>query len=207
LSHRRDGLMPREDGVSRISEQSLENVKAAVDMAELVNGRTTLKKVGARYTGRCPFHDERTPSFSVDPVDKLYFCFGCGAAGDAIRFVQDTENLDFVGAVEWLGDRFGIEIAHAIVLRQTGLRAHAHARAEPAVQLDYNGALERLPALRAGVRQLLQVRDVAQRLELGFGQKPALARLELRVVVLEGADRDVGRAVRPELLDSLPERQ
>ena len=63
--------------MSRISEQSLENVKAAVDMVDLVGGRTTLRKVGARYTGRCPFHDERTPSFSVDPVDKQYYCFGC----------------------------------------------------------------------------------------------------------------------------------
>ncbi|HEX3330683.1 MAG TPA: DNA primase, partial [Gaiellales bacterium] len=98
--------------MSRISEQSLENVKAAVDMVELINGRTPLRKVGSRYTGRCPFHEERTPSFSVDPVDKLYFCFGCKKAGDAIRFVQDTENLDFVGAVEWLGDRFGVEIAY-----------------------------------------------------------------------------------------------
>jgi DNA primase len=98
--------------VSRISEQSLENVKAAVDMVELVGGRTTLRKVGARYTGRCPFHDERTPSFSVDPVDKQYYCFGCQRGGDAIRFVQDTENLDFVGAVEWLGDRFGVEIVY-----------------------------------------------------------------------------------------------
>jgi len=98
--------------VSRISEQSLESVKAAIDMVELVNGRTTLRKVGARYTGRCPFHDERTPSFSVDPVDKQYYCFGCQRGGDAIRFVQDTESLDFVAAVEWLGERFGVEIAY-----------------------------------------------------------------------------------------------
>jgi DNA primase len=98
--------------VSRISEQSLENVKAAVDMVDLVNGRTPLRKVGARYTGRCPFHEERTPSFSVDPVDKQYYCFGCQRGGDAIRFVQDTENLDFVAAVEWLGDRYGVEVAY-----------------------------------------------------------------------------------------------
>ena len=98
--------------MSRISEQSLENVKAAVDMVDLVGGRTPLRKVGARYTGRCPFHDERTPSFSVDPVDKQYYCFGCQRGGDAIRFVQDTENLDFVGAVEWLGDRYGVEVAY-----------------------------------------------------------------------------------------------
>jgi DNA primase len=98
--------------VSRISEQSLEAVKAAVDMADLVGGRTPLRKVGGRYTGRCPFHDDRSPSFSVDPVDKQYYCFGCGRGGDAIRFVQESENLDFVAAVEWLADRYGVEIAY-----------------------------------------------------------------------------------------------
>ncbi|HXD71322.1 MAG TPA: DNA primase [Gaiellales bacterium] len=98
--------------MSRISEQSLESVKAAVDMVDLVNGRTTLKKAGSRYAGKCPFHDERTASFSVNPVDKLYHCFGCGKSGDAITFVQDTESLDFVAAVEWLGERYGVEIAY-----------------------------------------------------------------------------------------------
>jgi DNA primase len=98
--------------VSRISDQSLEAVKAAVDMADLVQGRTPLRKVGGRYTGKCPFHDDRSPSFSVDPVDKQYYCFGCGRGGDAIRFAQETENLDFVGAVEWLADRYGVEIVY-----------------------------------------------------------------------------------------------
>jgi DNA primase len=98
--------------VSRISEQSLEAVKAAVDMVELVQGRTPLRKVGSRYTGKCPFHDDRSPSFSVDPVDKQYYCFGCGRGGDAIRFAQETEALDFVGAVEWLAGRFGVELVY-----------------------------------------------------------------------------------------------
>ncbi len=98
--------------MSRISEQSLEAVKAAVDMVELVQGRTPLRKVGSRYTGKCPFHDDRSPSFSVDPVDKQYYCFGCGRGGDAIRFAQETEALDFVGAVEWLAGRFGVELVY-----------------------------------------------------------------------------------------------
>jgi DNA primase len=99
--------------VSRISEQSLEAVKAAVDMADLVGGRVKgLRKRGSRFEAQCPFHDDRSPSLSVDPVDKLYYCFGCQARGDAIRFVQETENLDFVGAVEWLADRYGVEIVY-----------------------------------------------------------------------------------------------
>ena len=65
-----------------------------------------------RFTGRCPFHEERTPSFSVNPVDKLYYCFGCGAGGDAITFVEETERLDFVGAIEWLAERFSVPLEY-----------------------------------------------------------------------------------------------
>src|SRR5215207_10887541 len=79
-------------------------------MVEVVSGRTALRKAGARYSGRCPFHEERTPSFSVNPVDKLYHCFGCGKGGDAITFVRETENLDFAGAIEWLADRFRVPL-------------------------------------------------------------------------------------------------
>jgi DNA primase len=62
--------------------------------------------------GRCPFHEERTPSFSVNPVEKLYYCFGCGKGGDVIGFVRETENLDFVGAVEWLAERFHVRLEY-----------------------------------------------------------------------------------------------
>src|SRR5439155_22126332 len=67
---------------------------------------------GPRYVGRCPFHEERTPSFSVNAADKLYYCFGCGAGGDLISFVKETENLDFAGAVEWLADRFRVGLEY-----------------------------------------------------------------------------------------------
>ena len=81
-------------------------------MVEVVSQRTALRKSGASYTGRCPFHDERTPSFSVNAVDKLYYCFGCGAKGDVITFVRETESLDFVGAIEWLADRFRVQLEY-----------------------------------------------------------------------------------------------
>jgi len=98
--------------VPRIKDESVEAVKAAIDMVELVGARTQLKRAGGRYTGRCPFHEERTPSFSVNPQDKLYYCFGCGAGGDAITFVRETEQLDFTQAVEWLSDRFRIPLEY-----------------------------------------------------------------------------------------------
>ena len=90
----------------------MEQVKAAADMLDVVGARTQLKKAGARYTGRCPFHEERTPSFSVNPVDKLFYCFGCGKGGDLISFVRETENLDFAGAIEWLGERFRVPLEY-----------------------------------------------------------------------------------------------
>jgi DNA primase len=62
--------------------------------------------------GRCPFHEERTPSFSVNPSEKLYYCFGCGKGGDLISFVRESENLDFVGAIEWLGERFRVPLEY-----------------------------------------------------------------------------------------------
>jgi DNA primase len=98
--------------VARIKDTSVEEVKAAADIVAVVSERTQLRKAGARYMGRCPFHEERTPSFSVNAVDKFYYCFGCGAKGDLITFVRETEQLDFAGAIEWLADRFNIQIEY-----------------------------------------------------------------------------------------------
>ena len=93
------------------TKDSIERVKDAIDMVELVGARTELRRAGGRFVGLCPFHDERTPSFSVNAEQKLYHCFGCGEGGDAIGFVQQTEALDFPGAVEFLANRYNVELA------------------------------------------------------------------------------------------------
>ncbi len=98
--------------MARIKDDSLRAVIAAADMVEVVSARTSLRRSGARYTGRCPFHEERTPSFSVNPADKLYYCFGCGKGGDVVSFVRETEGLDFVGAIEALAERFRITLEY-----------------------------------------------------------------------------------------------
>jgi DNA primase len=98
--------------MTRIRSESVEAVKEAVDMIDLVSGRTQMKRSGGEWRGRCPFHDERTGSFWVNPLTKVYYCFGCQAKGDAIGFVQATEALDFAGAVEWLADRYGVELEY-----------------------------------------------------------------------------------------------
>src|SRR3954451_9291991 len=96
--------------MAKYTPDSVERVKDAVDMVELVGGRTDLRRVGTRWTGLCPFHDERTPSFSVNAEHKRYHCFGCGVSGDAIDFVQELESLDFVGALEVLAERYNVEL-------------------------------------------------------------------------------------------------
>jgi DNA primase len=98
--------------MARIADASVEAVKAAADVVEVVSGRTPLKRSGARFTGLCPFHDERTPSFSVSPEKGTYYCFGCQRGGDAITFVEETEGVDFVGAIEWLAQRFSIPLEY-----------------------------------------------------------------------------------------------
>jgi DNA primase len=96
--------------MARFSRDSVERVKEAADIVEIVSAHTDLRRAGQRYTGLCPFHDERTPSFSVDPVQKIYYCFGCEAGGDVFRFVEEKEGLDFPDAVESLAERYGVEL-------------------------------------------------------------------------------------------------
>jgi DNA primase len=98
--------------VARIKDESVEAVKAAANIVELVEARVRLRKVGGRYTGLCPFHQEKTPSFSVSPDRGTYHCFGCGVGGDSISFVRETEGLDFVGAIEWLAERFRVPLEY-----------------------------------------------------------------------------------------------
>ncbi|HMT04879.1 MAG TPA: DNA primase [Solirubrobacterales bacterium] len=97
--------------MSRFTDDTKERVRAAADMVEIVSVHTDLKRSGAgRYMGLCPFHEERSPSFSVNAADKLYHCFGCGEGGDVFQFVMATENLDFPAAIEMLAERYGVEV-------------------------------------------------------------------------------------------------
>jgi len=96
--------------VALISSESLERVKQAVDIVEVISAHTDLRRQGARWVGLCPFHEERTPSFSVDAGEKLYHCFGCGVGGDTIKFIEEKEGLGFAEAVELLADRYGVEL-------------------------------------------------------------------------------------------------
>ncbi len=88
----------------------ISRVRDAVDVVEVVSDHVRLRKRGRTWEGLCPFHDEKTPSFSVDAEKGLYFCFGCRAGGDVFRFVMERENLNFPEAVEMLARRYGVHL-------------------------------------------------------------------------------------------------
>jgi DNA primase len=95
----------------RYADTDKEKVREAVDLVDLISSRTELRRASpGDYKGLCPFHDERSPSFHVTPDKGMYYCFGCGAGGDAFRFVMESEGLDFVGAMESLASRYGVEL-------------------------------------------------------------------------------------------------
>ncbi|MGI8749948.1 MAG: DNA primase [Thermoleophilaceae bacterium] len=96
--------------MARYTQDSIERLRESADIVALISRKTDLRRVGSRWTGLCPFHDERTPSFSVDAERGLYHCFGCGQGGDAIGFVMETESLDFPTAVEQLAEDAHVEL-------------------------------------------------------------------------------------------------
>jgi DNA primase len=93
-----------------IPDEEVAQVRGATDIVALISEHSALKKVGRRWSGLCPFHTEKTPSFSVNAEEGFYYCFGCQASGDAISFVRAMDHLDFVDAVRFLADRAGITL-------------------------------------------------------------------------------------------------
>ena len=95
--------MPLPDGF-------LQELKLKTDINDVVSTYVTLKKRGNTYVGLCPFHNEKTPSFTVYPATQSFYCFGCGAGGDAVTFIKKIENLDYTDAVKSLAQRAGMQM-------------------------------------------------------------------------------------------------
>ncbi len=95
-----------------IVDEDIVRVREATDIVAIISQYTQLKRVGRRFSGLCPFHAEKSPSFSVNAEQGLYYCFGCAAKGDAISFLRDKEQLDFVGAVERLAQKSGVTLRY-----------------------------------------------------------------------------------------------
>ena len=98
----------------RIPQQFIDELITRVDIVELINARVPLRKMGRNYTARCPFHDEKTPSFSVNPDKQFYHCFGCGVHGTALSFLMDYDHLGFVDAVRDLASSVGMQMPQVL---------------------------------------------------------------------------------------------
>ena len=123
----------------RYTEDSKERVREAIDIIDLVGSKVELRRAGpGDFKGRCPFHEERTPSFHVTQSNGLYYCFGCGRGGDAFKFVSELEGLDFVGALEYLADRYNVELE---VADEDPREAEKRARRERLLELLERAAI------------------------------------------------------------------
>jgi DNA primase len=154
-----------------IPDEDVARVRAATDMVALVSEHAALKKQGTRWVGLCPFHQEKTPSFSVNAEAGLYYCFGCQASGDAITFVRQIEHLDFADAVRNLAERSGITITEdAGASAERHRRAPLHDALQKAVDFYHERLLSAPDAGRA--RDYLRSRgydgEVVRRFRLGW---------------------------------------
>ena len=105
--------------VGRIPQSFIDEVLNRTDIVEVIDTRVPLKKAGREFKACCPFHDEKTPSFTVSQVKQFYHCFGCGANGTAISFLMDYEHMEFVEAIEELARRAGLEVPKETTGKQT----------------------------------------------------------------------------------------
>ena len=94
--------------MARIPDAFIDDLLARTDIVEVINARVPLKRQGKEYSARCPFHDERSPSFTVSPTKQFYHCFGCGAHGTAISFLMQYDRLEFLDAVDELARQAGM---------------------------------------------------------------------------------------------------
>ena len=111
-------------------EDIVEEVRTKNDIVDIVSGYVKLQKKGSNYFGLCPFHNEKSPSFSVSPSKQMYYCFGCGAGGNAITFLMEYENYSFPEALQVLADRAGVELPKEEMTKEARAQAVAEMQAE-----------------------------------------------------------------------------
>ncbi len=148
----------------RYGEETIEQVRQAVDLVGLIGSQVQLRKTGQTWKGRCPFHNEKTPSFTVNPDRQAYHCFGCGAGGDAFRFVMETEKLSFVEALRSLAERYGVTLPEAAEEDAAGRLYKALEDA----QTFFRRALED-PETGRAAREYLARRDLDEEILRRFG--------------------------------------
>ena len=157
--------------MSLFTPETIERVRESADIVEVVSAHTDLRRQGERFVGLCPFHEERTPSFSVKPAEGFYYCFGCEAGGDTIKFVQEKEGLSFPDAVEALAERYGVEVEREQEDPQAEQRRRHRARLGEALQraADFYEATLWGTDKAAKAREYLERRGFTEDTLRGFG--------------------------------------
>jgi len=156
--------------MARIPDAFIDDLLARSDIVEVVGARVPLKKQGREYSARCPFHDERSPSFTVSPTKQFYHCFGCGAHGTAISFLMNYDRMEFLDAVEDLAKRAGMEVPRETAQKNANPETQSLFNALEAAQRFFQKQLQQAPDAQA----YLDGRDVdaATRERFGIGYAP-----------------------------------
>ena len=151
-----------------IPREVVEEVRRRTDIVELIGSYVTLKRAGSNYNGLCPFHSEKTPSFTVFPDSESFYCFGCGAGGDCVTFVMKNDNLDYPSAVEVLANRAGITLTREKENNPGGLtRKRVHDMNRDAAKFFHQCLLS--PAGAEGLKYLTEKRRLSMALIKHFG--------------------------------------
>ncbi len=192
--------------MSRIAEETIERVVAANDIVDVIGSTLQLKRAGSTWRALCPFHNEKTPSFHVNPARQSFHCFGCGAGGGVLRFVMDYEHVDFPTAVRRLGQRAGIPILDESPEDQSrrGERDRLLALHRDAAVWFHTNLMRRAAA--AGAREYLKKRglnsEIAVRWQIGFAPDEWSALAEWG----QGAGYGAGELARAGLVSSREDR-
>ena len=154
--------------MARIPDAFIDELLARTDIVEVVGGRVPLKRQGKEYAARCPFHDERSASFTVSPTKQFYHCFGCGAHGTAISFLMNYDRLEFLDAVDELAKRVGMEVPRETQQRNANPDTRDLYGAMEAANAFFRGQLARSDKARAYVDKRGIAQEIVERYGIGY---------------------------------------
>ncbi|MGZ5049504.1 MAG: DNA primase [Methylobacter sp.] len=184
----------------RIPREFIDELLVRVDIVDLIDSHVPLKKTGGNFVARCPFHAEKTPSFSVNRKKQFYYCFGCGASGNAISFLMDFSHLDFVEAVEDLAGFAGLEVPREAIEYQSGQKKENLNSLYTLMEQVAAFYVEQLRTTAEGKKAVDYLKsrgvnsDCASEFMLGYAPRKALsARFEQKMLVeagLSGSSED-----------------
>ena len=163
--------------MARIPRAVIDEVRNSVDIVDVIGRYVQLKKAGKNFTGRCPFHNEQTPSFSVNAEKQYYHCFGCGRSGNVFQFLMDYQHINFVEAVAAVAKDAGISLPEQYVQSSNRPAAPVDSETGQLIQLHqkaaelYHYILVGTPAGEAGLHYLTRrgvSRELIDQFQLGF---------------------------------------